>query len=223
MSCFHHQRDQINYGHLETPAFVKFINNLGRIPLLAHHPACKYYHNHIIWIGNLPLCLGCLMMSCGIITGFLLIPHLGVLKTLPFFVLLSLGILLYVPAVLQIWIQKKFYKIIARFCLGVSVVFLCYAGLWLTPNSTIGWILKFGFITVFYGVWHLTLKMRSQYSKSPCTSCPEGRFPLCSYTTHRISKLAPQYFSESDGNNQEADEFVTALQSVYSQPKNDTI
>lgn len=153
----------------------------------------------------------------------MLIPHLGVLKTLPFFVLLSLGVLLYVPAVLQIWIQKKTYKILARFCLGISVVFLCYAGLWLTPNSTIGWVLKFGFITVFYGVWHLTLTVRSQYSKSPCTRCPEGRFPLCSYTTHRIPKLAPQYFSESDGNNQEADEFVTALQSVYSPNKNDTI
>lgn len=216
MSCFHHQRDRINYGHLETPAFVKFINNLGRIPLLAHHPACKYYHNHIIWIGNLPLCLGCSMMSCGIITGFLLIPHLGVLKTLPFFVLLSLGVLLYVPAVLQIWIQKKLYKIIARFCLGVSVVFLCYAGLWLTPNSTIGWILKFGFIAIFYMVWNLTLRVRSQYSKSPCKNCPEGRFPLCSYTTHRIPKLAKQYFSESERTNPEADDFVIALQSVYS-------
>ncbi len=216
MSCFHHQRDRINYGHLETPAFVKFINNLGRIPLLAHHPACKYYHNHIIWIGNLPLCLGCSMMSCGIITGFLLIPHLGVLKTLPFFILLSLGVLLYVPAVLQIWIQKKLYKIIARFCLGVSVVFLCYAGLWLTPNSTIGWILKFGFIAIFYMVWNLTLRVRSQYSKSPCKNCPEGRFPLCSYTTHRIPKLAKQYFSESERTNPEADDFVIALQSVYS-------
>ncbi|UWU45778.1 hypothetical protein [Limnospira platensis] len=149
MSCFHHQRDRINYGSLETPAFSKFINNLGKIPSLAHHPACKYYHNHIIWIGRFPLCLGCLMMSCGIIAGLGLIPHLGIFKNLPFFVLLSLGVLLYIPAIIQIWVQKKFYKIIARFCLGVSVVFLCYAGLWLTPNSTVGWILKLGFITVF--------------------------------------------------------------------------
>jgi len=223
MSCFHKSRDSISFGNLETPAFSKFIENLGMTPWLAHHPACKYHHNHIIWVGNLPLCLGCSMMGSGMFVGIMLIPYLGILKDLPFFVLLSLGVLLYIPAVLQIWIQQKNYKILARFSLGIAVIFLCYAGLWLTPISTVGLILKLGFITIFYIVWNLTLRLRSQYSKSPCQNCPEGRFPLCSYTTHRIPKLAQQYFSESDGTNSEADEFVTALQSVYSQPQKNTI
>jgi hypothetical protein len=216
MSCFHHQHNNINYGSLETPAFSEFINNLGTIPSLAHHPACKYYHHHIIWIGGLPLCLGCLMMSCGIITGLGMIFGLGLFQNLPFLVLLFMGFLLYIPAIIQIWIQKKIYKVLARFCLGISVIFLCYSGLWLTPNSTVGWFLKFGFITVFYIVWNLTLRLRSQYSKNPCQNCPEGRFPLCSYTTHRIPELAPKYFLKSDGTNPEADEFVKALQSLYS-------
>lgn len=216
MSCFHGQpNNPISYGHLGTPAFSKFINKLGETPLLAHHPTCRYYHNHIIWVGRTPFCLGCSMMSCGIITGLLLIPYLGFFSNLPFVVLLAVGVMLYIPAIIQVWIQKKKYKIAARFSLGISVVFLCYAGLWLTPNSITGWVLKIGFITVFYAVWRLTLAVRSQYSKSPCKNCPEGRFPICSYTTQRIPKLAERYFLESDRCNLEADEFVAALQSLY--------
>jgi hypothetical protein len=88
-------------------------------------------------------------MGSGMIVATLLIPSVIILKNLPFFVLLYLGVLLYIPAVLQIWIQQKTYKILARFSLGIAVIFLCYAGLWLTPNSTVGWILKLGFITIF--------------------------------------------------------------------------
>lgn len=216
MSCFHHQHNQIHHGSLETPAFSKFISDLGRIPSLAHHPACKYHHNHVIWIGRFPFCLGCLMMSCGMIAGMVLIPRLISFTDLPFSVLIVLGVLLYFPAIIQIWVQKKLYKIIARVCLGVSVILLCYSGLWLTPNSTIGWFFKFGFIIVFSVVWNLTLRLRSRYSKTPCKNCPEGRFPLCAYTTHRIPKLARNYFLESDKTNPEADEFIAALQSLYS-------
>ncbi len=69
--------------------------------------------------------------------------------------------------------------------------------------------------SIFYTVWNLTLAIRSQYSTSPCQHCPEGRFPVCSYTIPRIPRLANRYLSESDGSNPDADEFVRALQSVY--------
>ncbi|MCL1475766.1 hypothetical protein [Argonema antarcticum] len=196
-------------------AFSDFTYNLERVPLLAHHPACSYYHNHLIWLGKMPVCLGCSMMTCGIGAGLLLLPHLKFLTALPFYVLLFVGICLYIPAILQIKIQFKPYKIGARFCLGMAVVFLVYAGLWLTPWSIVGLILRLGFITEFYIVWHLTLKIRSRHSKPLCDNCPAGRFPVCSYTIPRISRLANKYFAESDGNNQEADDFVRALQSVY--------
>jgi uncharacterized membrane protein len=212
---FHQKRALINLGNLDSQSFSKFINGLGEVPLLAHHPACKYHGNHLIWIGKIPLCLGCAMMTSGIMMGLLLIPYLGIFRTLPFSVLLFLGVLLYIPSLLQIWIQQKRYKILSRFCLGISIVLLCYSGLWLTPNSVTGWLLKIGFIITFYVVWNLTLQIRSQYAKSPCKNCPEGRFPLCAYTTERIAPLAHQYFLESDRSNLEADEFVKALQSLY--------
>lgn len=223
MSCFHRNASSnIIRGSvptpasLQNPAFLQFLNYLGMVPFLAHHPACRYYHNHIIWIGKLPLCLGCSMMACGMASGIWLLPHLGFVTALPFFALLCIGVLLYIPAIFQVWIQFKPYKILARFFLGISVVFLFYAGIWLTPWSLVGWILKVGFLAVFYTVWNLTLAIRSQYSTSPCQHCPEGRFPVCSYTIPRIPRLANRYFSESDGSNPDADEFVRALQSVYS-------
>jgi hypothetical protein len=222
MSCFHKNASPSFAGDgfrtpdsLQNPAFLEFLDRLGMVPLFAHHPACKYYHNHIIWIGKVPLCLGCSMMACGIASGIWLLPHLGFMRVLPFSALLCLGVLLYIPAVFQVWIQFKPYKILARFLLGISVVFLGYAGTWLTPWSLGGWILKVGFLAVFYTVWNLTLAIRSQYSTSPCQHCPEGRFPVCSYTIPRIPRLANKYLSESDGTNPDADEFVIALQSVY--------
>lgn len=151
---------------LNSPAFLEFITQLGRVPLLAHHPTCKYYHNHVIWLGKLPLCLGCSMMGCGMAAGTLLIPHWQFVKNLPFYVLLCFGVLLYIPALLQIRIQLKAYKLFARFLLGFSVVCLVYAGLCLTPLSLTGWVLKLGFLANFYLVWNLTLKMRSRYSSS---------------------------------------------------------
>lgn len=199
---------------LQSQAFLEFTNSLERFPLLAHHPACRHHHNHIIWVGKVPMCLGCTMITCGLTVGIILIPHLGIITHLPYYVLLTLGVILYIPAILQIWIQKKPYKMFARFLLGIAIAFLAYAGLWLTPFSVLGVILRIGFLTFFILVWRLTLKVRSTYSKSPCQNCPDGRFPVCSYTMHRVPKLARKYFAKSDGSDPEGDEFVKALLSV---------
>jgi len=199
---------------LSSQEFRQFMARLEMKPLLAHHPSCHYYNHHLIWIGKLPLCLGCSMMTCGMVSGLLWLPHLELLTTQPFYVLLALGIFLYIPALLQIWIQVKAYKVLARYLLGVSVTVLIYAGLWMTPFTVWGWILKIGFVIGFILVWNLTLKVRSHYSKSPCQNCPEGRFPLCSYTMKRIPPLANRYFAQADGTDPEADEFVRALQGL---------
>ena len=228
MICFHHKPPTTSFlgnsnssRELKSGAFARFVDRLSAFPILAHHPTCRYYHNHIIWVGKRPLCLGCSMMTCGVLAGIWLITHLGFFTTVPFSVLLFLGVWLYLLAIVQIWVQVKAYKILARFCLGISVVWLFYAGLWLTPWSLEGWALKVGFLTTFYIVWNLTLEIRSQYAVSPCQHCPEGRFPICSYTVTRIPKLANKYFSESDGSDLEADDFVRALTSVYSTKRMD--
>jgi len=203
-----------SYMAVQERAFLEFIRALEWTPALAHHPACRHYSHHLIWIGKLPLCLGCTMMACGAISGLFLLPHLSILINSPFHYLLAVGVLLYLPAICQIWIQRKTYKLIARFLLGISVVFLMYAGLWLTSWSLIGWTLRSGFLIIFIIVWKLTLKLRAQRSSSPCHHCPDGRFPICSYTRSRIPKLADKYFAQSTGNHPEADEFVRALQAI---------
>jgi hypothetical protein len=200
---------------IQTTVFSKFVENLEWTPFLAHHPACRYHHNHLIWVNRVPLCLGCTMMSCGAIAGCAILLSTHFLTRLPFQYLLTVGVFLYLPAVFQVWVQYKPYKILARFSLGVAVVFLFYSGLILTPWSPWGVALRTGFLLIFWLVWTLTLRVRSRYSRSPCSRCPEGRFPICSYTASRIPKLATQYFGRSDGSNPEADEFVRALQLTH--------
>lgn len=145
-----------------------------------------------------------------------MLPRLQVITSQPYYILLTIGVFLYTPALLQILIQSKPYKVVSRFSLGVSLVFLIYSGLWLTPQSWLGLILKAGFLLIFALVWQLTLKIRSKYAVSPCQQCPEGRFPICSYTATRIPKLAEEYFINNDKNNIEANDFVMALQGFYS-------
>ncbi|WP_016950811.1 hypothetical protein [Anabaena sp. PCC 7108] len=192
---------------------IKFLSELQRIPYFAHHPSCKYYHNHLIWLGKVPLCMGCTMMSLGVIIGSLLIPTFK-LSQLPFEYVLIIGVLLYIPAVIQTKVQIRSYKLLSRTLLGISVVFLIYAGLWLTPWSLIGVILRIGFVGIFLAVWQITLRLRVQRAKSPCDRCPQGRFPICGYTSGRIHKLSEKYLQTSDHDNHEMDEIIKAFQSL---------
>ena len=192
---------------------IQFLSELQKLPSLAHHPSCKYYYNHLIWFGKTPLCMGCTMMSLGIVIGLLLLPIFN-LSILPFEYLLISGVLLYVPAVIQTKVQVRSYKLLARTLLGISVVFLTYAGLWLTPWSLVGIILRIGFLGIFLAVWQITLRLREQFSRSPCDRCPEGRFPVCSYTNERIQRLSDLHFLTSESNNPEMDSIVKAFQDL---------
>lgn len=192
---------------------IQFLSELQKLSPFAHHPSCKYYYNHLIWFGKTPLCMGCTMMSLGMLIGLLLVQLLN-LSTLPFEYLLIAGIFLYIPAVIQTKVQIRSFKLTARTLLGISVIFLAYAGLWLTPWSFVGIILRVGFLGVFLAVWQITLRLREQYAKSPCDRCPEGRFPICSYTNNRIQKLSELHFKTSDNNNPEMDSIVEAFKNL---------
>lgn len=192
---------------------TRFLSDLQKLQPLAHHPSCKYHRNHLVWLGKVPLCMGCTMMSLGAVIGLMLIPVFD-LSTIPFENLLIIGVLLYIPAIIQIKVQVRSYKLLARTLLGISVIFLVYAGLWLTPWSLVGIILRFGFAGVFLTVWMLTLRLRAKLTDSPCDNCPEGRFPICSYTNSRMQKLSELHFQTSGNNDPEMDRIIQAFQSL---------
>ncbi|MEM8638943.1 MAG: hypothetical protein AAGG51_09040 [Cyanobacteria bacterium P01_G01_bin.54] len=192
----------------------RFMAHLERIPLLAHHPTCRHYNHHLIRVGSVALCLGCTMMACGILAGAIAFYLSPSLRSLHPTLLILLGVLLYSPAIGQIWWQTKPYKLLARFSLGLSVASLLYSGLIALPWSGLGLLLRLGFIIEFIAVWRITLKVRSRFSKSPCTNCPDGRFPICNYTLNRLPAAIENYFTGLDGRDPQADEFVTGLQYV---------
>jgi uncharacterized membrane protein len=192
---------------------IRFLSELQKLQPFAHHPSCNYYRNHLIWFGKVPVCMGCAMMSLGAVIGLLLIPTFN-LSAIPLEYLLIIGILLYIPAIIQTKIQVRSYKLLARTSLGISVIFLLYAGLWLPPWSFLGMVLRFGFIGVFLAVWKLTLRLRAKLALSPCDNCPEGRFPVCSYTNSRMKKLSELHFQTSGNNDPEIDTIIQAFQSL---------
>jgi uncharacterized membrane protein len=192
---------------------IRFLSELQKLRPFAHHPSCNYYRNHLIWFGKVPLCMGCTMMSLGVVIGLLLISTFN-LSVIPLEYLLIIGILLYIPAIIQTKIQVKSYKLLARTSLGISVIFLVYAGLWLPPLSLLGIVLRFGFIGIFLAVGKLTLRLRAKLALSPCDNCPEGRFPVCSYTNSRMQKLSKLHFQTSGDNDPDMDGIIQAFQSL---------
>jgi hypothetical protein len=93
--------------------------------------------------------------------------------------LLSLGVLLYLPALGQIVIQYKPYKIVSRFFLGGAITTLWFAAMVLLPPTAGGLLQRLIFAGVFALVWKVTLIVRSRRAKNPCHSCRGAAFPLC--------------------------------------------
>lgn len=91
------------------------------------------------------------------------------------------------PTAAQPWVQWKPYKVFARFLLGVgSATWLVGA---LIPGRTslepLVQLLASGL--VFVAVGKTLLSVRERKAKSPCTTCPLGAFPTCSWNLPRLA------------------------------------
>ena len=94
--------------------------------MLAHHPICWQYRNHVIRIYNIPVCLGCFGVYSGIITGIGLL-WIGMFLGQTWIRLVTLAILLYTPTILRIvefpffTTSKKWIRFLFRYCLGLGI------------------------------------------------------------------------------------------------------
>lgn len=151
----------------------------------AHHPHCTRHGHHLIWVLSRPLCLGCMCLYSGVLVGFsvsAILRPTGV----AFATWAALHLILVSPTTVQPFIQLKWFKILARFALGLATGSYFVTGI-LSVNAPVSpglflVSLPLAFAAVLIGL----LRLRRAYPDDPCRQCPLGVFPTCEWNLPRL-------------------------------------
>ncbi len=166
-----------------------FLSNLSKYEPLAHHPDCDLHSHHLIRLFGYPICLGCFCVCLGIILGvYIFFFHLPRNVSGP--QLYLVGVLAYLPTIVQFKIQRKKFKIMSRFMLGIAVVLLLGSIFFKNDWSSDEFIWKIIAVLIFFIVLKLTLKVRNLNLDNPCLTCSRGKYPFCTFKLPDIKKLA---------------------------------
>jgi hypothetical protein len=133
--------------------------------------------------------MGAGALTAAVVFAWLSWAHFPTLKHLGTWWLVAVGVALYAPALAQPFVQKKAFKIVSRFLLGVAIVCLWYAALVLLPLDVGGVALRGLFVAVFVMTWHLTQRFRARWTARPCDRCPDGVYPFCLGNRPRLAAL----------------------------------
>jgi hypothetical protein len=193
-----------------------FMSRLFALPPFAHHPDCACYDSHLLRVCGHPLCLGCTSMLAGaVLTALILLalwrahmtpagwPHALLFGTL--------GILLFLPTLLQPFRQIKIFKILSRMALGAAVIVLWTAGMLLLPLDPAGWLARLGFVLAFFVTLKATLRFRSRFTPDPSACCSPRRYPFCASNRSRVERLLAELRESASPGDQEFLAFADAL------------
>lgn len=179
-----------------TPAGRKFMKNLVCAPLFAHHPTCSCFDDHLLRLNRLNLCLGCTCMAVG---GSLTVTLLWALWTCGLisvgmgwkatFGIAAIGVALYLPTLVQPFLQHKSFKIASRLMLGAAVPVLGIGGMAAPPFGVEGVLARSAFLLTFWGVLQATLLYRARFTPDPSQRCLPKPFPFCDGNRGRLATL----------------------------------
>jgi len=189
--------------------------NLGRFRFLAHHPDCARHDHHLVRPFGRPLCLGCAGMWSGIVLGAVaIIASWPIASGLQIF---GVSLLCYGPTFGQPWVRRRWYKLPARFMLGLGFA-LGGASLVAAPLDVGGWILRLVAVGVTYGLYRAATELRSRRSEDPCVGCPWGSFPLCAHNLPHLRQLRDE--TDDPGQRAFLSSLVTDLEPLAAIPPN---
>ena len=192
-----------------------FFRRLQSTPRFAHHPTCKCYENHLLRIAGHPICLGCLCVSMGVSLALLFLCTTYAYSVQPPFLRSCfwtemMGVILFLPTLVQPFAQLKPYKIISRISLGIAIVLLWHGAIFLLPFNVIGILLRTVFLLVFVFTFRLALAYRKRLTPEPSVCCSHERYPLCDGNKQFTEKVYRELCSRSDPN----DPFLPIARSI---------
>lgn len=98
----------------------------------------------------------------------------------------AFGCAAYLPTLVQVRYQRYWFKMLSRFSLGIGIVLALSAALF--GGSWLSWTVlqNLLFLAIFIGLYLGTVQWRAKHLDVPCTQCPEGSFPFCSWRRAEI-------------------------------------
>ena len=182
----------------QPPGLANILNQLSTFRWGAHHPDCRFHDHHIIRILGHPFCLGCVSMWTGVFIGILLLWQLF-LQGLRWELIMSIGFAMTPFPYLQMYYQKKWFKILARMGLGIGSVLFIGAPFFLSQINIQGIGIRIVVISVYLVLVRHALKRRQATMNRPCDDCKEGVFPLCSWNQKKIINASKSIDLDEDG------------------------
>ena len=151
----------------------------------AHHPHCERHDHHLLWIKKHPYCLGCVCLYTGLIGGILVFALIYPMQ-ISFLNWLGINIALLVPTVFQPFIQKKSYKVVSRWLLGLCIASYFLSGFFITNLPVNSWIFRISQIGMFALIFSILTWIRNSKIDNPCNKCPLGNYPVCEWNLPRL-------------------------------------
>jgi hypothetical protein len=102
-----------------------------------------------------------------------------------------IGVVMYLPTIIQFKVQYKIFKTMSRSMLGIGVMFL-FISLFKYDWGGKEFVLKSISIFIFFIVLKLTLKVRNRFMNDPCVTCNRGKYPFCTHKLQDIKRLSDQ-------------------------------
>ncbi len=96
-----------------------------------------------------------------------------------------------VPTFFQPFIQRRWYKIPARFLLGVGFGLVAGAA-FLVPGTAVGWAIRGALVVSTVGLGTAALRLRARRLDDPCRGCPWGAFPVCAHNLPALRRIREQ-------------------------------
>ena len=90
---------------------------------------------------------------------------------------------------LQMKIQVKWFKIVARFALGFGSSLLLASTLIFLPIDAVGLLVRLIVLFSYIYLVKFALALRSKNIDDPCDGCEKGAFPLCEWKSEQISEI----------------------------------
>lgn len=117
-----------------------------------------------------------------------------------------------VPTFFQPFVQRRWYKIPARFLLGVGFGLVAGAA-WLVPNTLVGWAIRAGLVVTTVALGTAALRLRSRRLDDPCKGCPWGAFPVCAHNLPALRRIR-----EAQGPDPFVDSLIAELEPLAPYP-----
>lgn len=150
-------------------------------------------------------------MWSGVAIGLMAIFLNAYFAVLDYISVMLLGIMMAPFPFIQVYVQRRSFKLVARTALGFGSAALLGSAFFFLPLNPYGLGGRVGTLMCYVGLVRIGLNFRSQRMNDPCNGCDEGAFPLCTWKAPEIQNIL-----ETREVDNETEMFLTSILDSFS-------